>query len=101
MQRMDSCGRQPRPYIKPETGPPMSNPNAREVRPAPAGGWNVINPGGQRASAHCDTQAEAIDRARQILSNTGGGELRIAGRDGAMRQADTIPPGNDSPRRPG
>lgn len=79
----------------------MSKPNAREVRPAPAGGWNVINPGGQRASAHYDKQGDAITRARQILVNTGGGELRVAGRDGSIRQADTIPPGNDSSRRPG
>jgi Uncharacterized protein conserved in bacteria (DUF2188) len=79
----------------------MSKPNAREVRPARAVGWDVINPGGQRASAHYDTQGDAVARARKILSNTGGGELRVAGRDGAIREADTIPPGHDSPRRRG
>jgi hypothetical protein len=79
----------------------MSNPNAREVRPDPEGGWNVINPGGQRASAHLPTQAEAIDRAREILQRNGGGELRVAGRDGAIRDADTIKPGNDPPRSRG
>jgi Uncharacterized protein conserved in bacteria (DUF2188) len=73
----------------------MSNPNAREVRPDPEGGWNVINPGAQRASAHLPTQAEAIDRAREILQRNGGGELRVAGRDGAIRDADTVKPGND------
>ncbi len=79
----------------------MSKPNAREVRPAPSGGWDVINPGGRRVSAHYDKQGDAVVRARKILSNTGGGELRVAGRDGAIRQADTIAPGHDSPRRPG
>jgi hypothetical protein len=79
----------------------MSKPNAREVRPAADGGWNVIKPGGQRASAHYDRQADAIQRGRTILENTGGGELRVAGRDGAIRSADTIPPGNDPRRSPG
>ena len=73
-------------------------PNAREVRPDGAGGWTVINPAGQRSSGHFDTQAAATARARQILANNGGGELRVAGRDGAIRNADTIQPGND-PRR--
>jgi hypothetical protein len=55
----------------------------------------VKKPGARRASAHLDTQAAAVVRARQILANDGGGELRIAGNDGSIRQADTIPPGND------
>lgn len=67
----------------------------RHVVPDPNGGWNVTKPGASRASAHTDTQAQAIDRARTILGNAGGGEMSIHGRNGAVRAKDTIAPGND------
>lgn len=73
----------------------MSNPNNRDVVPNPDGGWDVVKPGSSRASTHHNTQAEAIDRGREIVGNAGGGELRIHGRDGRIRDSDTIPPGND------
>ena len=69
--------------------------NDRNVGPNPDGGWDVVAPGARRASSHQDTQAEAIDRARQIVHNAGGGELRIHGRNGVIRDSDTIAPGND------
>jgi hypothetical protein len=55
----------------------------------------VRKPDGQRASDHTDTQQQAIDRARTIVHNTGGGEVVIHGRDGKVRDSDTIAPGND------
>jgi Uncharacterized protein conserved in bacteria (DUF2188) len=67
----------------------------RDVVPNPDGGWDVKKPGAERASAHRDTQGEAINRGRQIVGNDGGGELRIHGRNGQIRDSDTIPPGND------
>ncbi len=70
-------------------------PNQRNVVPNPKGGWDVEKPGASRASAHYDTQAEAVDRARQILHNDGGGELRIHNREGQIRDSSTIAPGND------
>jgi hypothetical protein len=69
--------------------------NDRHVTPNPDGGWDVRAPGASRASSHHDTQAEAIDRGREIVGNAGGGELRIHGRNGQIRDSDTIPPGND------
>jgi hypothetical protein len=66
----------------------------RYVVPNPDGGWDVVKPGASRTSAHTDTQREAIDRARQITSNTGG-ETVIHGRDGRIRDSDTSPRGND------
>jgi hypothetical protein len=42
-----------------------------------------------------DRQSDAIDRGREIVGNAGGGELRIHGRDGRIRNSDSIPPGND------
>ncbi|WP_219416953.1 DUF2188 domain-containing protein [Pseudonocardia nigra] len=67
----------------------------RHVVPNPNGGWDVKKPGAQRSSGHTDTQAEAIDRARVIVGNEGGGEVVIHGRDGQVRDSDTVAPGND------
>lgn len=73
----------------------MATENNRHVVPNPDGGWDVKKPGAGRASAHTDTQADAIGRARQIVHNQGGGEVRIHGRDGQIRDSDTVAPGND------
>lgn len=73
----------------------MSNDNRRHVVPGDKGGWDVKKPGASRASAHTDTQAEAIARAKEIVSNAGGGEVRTHGRDGKIRNSDTVAPGND------
>jgi len=73
----------------------MSNDNARHVVPNANGGWDVKAPGSTRASAHTNTQADAINRGREIITNAGGGELNIHGKNGAIRAKDTIPKGND------
>ncbi|WP_182525847.1 DUF2188 domain-containing protein [Nocardioides dongkuii] len=73
----------------------MSNDNRRHVVPGKDGGWNVEKPGASRSSAHADTQKEAIARAKEIVHNAGGGEVRIHGRDGKIRNSDTVAPGND------
>lgn len=73
----------------------MTGPNDRDVVPNPDGGWDVKAPGADRASAHRDTQAEAINRAREIVRNAGGGEVRIHDKQGRIRDSDTVPPGND------
>lgn len=67
----------------------------RHVVPNPKGGWDIKKPGSARASDHKDTQKDAISRARDIVKNSGGGEVRIHGRDGQIRDSDTIAPGND------
>lgn len=72
----------------------MSSKN-RHVVPGKKGGWDVRKPGASRASAHTDTQAQAAEAARRIVRNGGGGEVRIHGRDGRIRDSDTIAPGND------
>ena len=73
----------------------MANtPNTRNIVPNPDGGWDVHKPGAKRASAHYDRQIDAIDRARQILKNDGGGELTVHGKDGKIREKDTVAPGN-------
>lgn len=42
-----------------------------------------------------DTQAEAIISGREKLTNAGGGELTVKGRDGKIRSKDTLGGGND------
>lgn len=73
----------------------MSKDSDRHVVPNPDGGWDVKKPGAERASSHEDTQADAIDRAREIVHNAGGGEVVIHGRNGQIRDSDTVSPGND------
>ena len=73
----------------------MSPVNRRSVTPNKDGGWKVSAPGSSRASAISATQQQAISRAREIVKNSGGGEVTIHGRDGRIRDSDTIKPGND------
>jgi hypothetical protein len=69
--------------------------NERHVVPNARGGWDVKAPGAQRSSAHAETQDKAIDRAREIVHNTGGGEVVIHRPTGEIRDSDTVPPGHD------
>ncbi len=58
-------------------------------------GWAVKKGGAERASGVFDTQAQAEVAAKQTVSNLGGGEVRIQGRDGRWRDSDTVAPGNE------
>ncbi|MFJ6727515.1 MULTISPECIES: DUF2188 domain-containing protein [unclassified Streptomyces] len=64
-------------------------------------GWAVTKPGAERASAVLPTQAEAAARAKEILANDGGGELRIRGTNGQVREQNTVPPGSDPKKSKG
>lgn len=54
------------------------------------GGWDVVKEKHERASAHVDTKKEAMDRARAIVGNQGGGEIRIANKEGTFIDSDTV-----------
>lgn len=58
-------------------------------------GWAVKKPNAERASNVYSTQKQAETRAKEIVSNLGGGEVRIQGRNGQWRDSDTVAPGND------
>ncbi len=73
----------------------MSSSSNRHVVRNKEGGWDVKAPAAKRASTHHNTQAEAEQRAKEIVRNAGGGEVRIHGRDGRIRDSDTVAPGND------
>lgn len=75
------------------------NDNSRYVVPNPNGGWDVVKENHERASAHTDRKVDAIDRAREIVSNLGGGEIRIQNKEGRFIDSDTVKPGRESPTR--
>jgi hypothetical protein len=69
--------------------------NDRIVYRRDDGKWVNEKLGADRASSLHDTQGGAVDRAREQLGGSGGGELIIKGRDGRFRSKDTIPPAKD------
>jgi len=65
------------------------------------GSWANKREDASKASSTHKTQKEAIDAARDMLKNQGGGELTIKGRDGFIRDKDTVSPGKDPYPPPG
>ena len=59
----------------------------QHVTPHKDGGWQVKGENNTRATIRTDTQAEAIQRAREIARNQES-ELFIHGRDGRIRERD-------------
>jgi Uncharacterized protein conserved in bacteria (DUF2188) len=59
------------------------------------GEWVNKRNDADRAGSRHDTQRDAITAAREMLINSGGGELTVKGENGRIRSKDTIPPGND------
>lgn len=60
-----------------------------------SGGWKAKKEGAEKASGIYKTQGEAEKMAKIFSHNSGGGEVRIQGRDGKFRDSDTVAPGND------
>lgn len=73
----------------------MSNQNNRTVYRRSDGTWVNKRNDADKASGLHNTQAGAEAEAREMLRNTGGGELTTMGRDGKIRSKDTIGGGND------
>ena len=73
----------------------MSKGRDRTVYQRKDGIWsNKRNDAGKSSSVH-NTQQDAVDSAKRMLQNQGGGELTIIGRNRKIRSKDTIHPGND------
>lgn len=58
-------------------------------------GWAVKGSNSERASSVHKTQKQAEVRAKEIVNNLGGGEVRIQNKQGKWRDSDTVSPGND------
>jgi hypothetical protein len=71
--------------------------NDRTVSRRPDGSWANKKDGASRAAGLHHTQAEAAKEAKEMLQNSGGGELKIKNEQGKIRSKDTIAPGNESP----
>ena len=69
--------------------------NYNVYRDRESGKWAAKKQGADRVSALSDTQREAETLAKQLAANTGGGEVRIHGLDGKIRDSDTVPPAKD------
>jgi hypothetical protein len=59
------------------------------------GGWKALKENSRKASGNYSTQEIAQKKAKVFLGNSGGGEVRIHGRDGKIRDSDTVPPAKD------
>ncbi|HKK83016.1 MAG TPA: DUF2188 domain-containing protein [Atribacterota bacterium] len=70
----------------------MAKQDSHHVVPNPDGGWDVKRGGGQKASRHTDTKAEAEKLAREISRNQET-ELVIHKKDGTIQRKDSH--GND------
>lgn len=58
-------------------------------------GWAAVGHGNARASSLHSTQANAYAAARDYAANRGGGEISIHGRNGQIRDKNTIAPAHD------
>jgi hypothetical protein len=70
-----------------------------DVVPNPEGGWDAKREGGSRTSSHHQRQSDAYDAARGFAENSGGGEVRIHGMDGKIRNSNTIGKPDPNPPR--
>ncbi|MFA5600492.1 MAG: DUF2188 domain-containing protein [Phenylobacterium sp.] len=66
----------------------MVKKDTHHVLPNKDGGWDVKRGGGQKASHHTDTKAEAEKIARDISKNQGT-ELVVHGKDGKIQSKDS------------
>ncbi len=68
----------------------MAKKNNRTVSRRTDGTWQNKKNGTTRPSSVHPTQKDALDAAREMLHNQGGGELMTMGLDGKIRSKDTI-----------
>lgn len=57
--------------------------------------WEALRENADRVSGYYSTQREAESEAKEFSANSGGGEVRIHGLDGRIRDSDTVSPAND------
>lgn len=56
------------------------------------GGWKIIGAGTSIPATRAETQADAIDAARDELRRDGGGEVLIHGIAGSVQEKRTVSP---------
>jgi hypothetical protein len=88
----DKTGKSGRSTITGKSG--TAGKGARVIRST--NGWTIINARGA-ANGYFRTQKDAIEGARKIIASSGGGELRIYGKNGAIRGTRNITPDERQP----
>ncbi len=79
-----------------EGGLAMAKGQRRDVvRSKDGSGWDVTKPGSKQPVSHHQTQANAARAAMGDLKRGSGGEVAVHGRDGRIRNKDTVPPARD------
>jgi hypothetical protein len=73
----------------------MTKKNDRIVYKRDDGLWVNKKTNSDKPSSLHPTQKAAENSAREMLKNSGGGELITKGLDGKIRSKDTIPPAKD------
>ncbi|MHB8110960.1 MAG: DUF2188 domain-containing protein [Syntrophorhabdaceae bacterium] len=69
----------------------MDEPGSRIVYRENDGTWvNKAQDAGRASSSH-ETLLKAMDAARKMLRNEGGGQLTIKGEDGSIKDVSTVP----------
>jgi len=69
--------------------------NSRHVVRGNGGSWNVKQPGVAGPQSSHRTQGQAEKAAKRDLARHGGGEVVVHGRDGRIRDSDTVAPARD------
>jgi hypothetical protein len=78
----------------------MAIPTAnRNVQPSKRlGGWEIVRAGNKRASEFDDTKAGAVKKAREMVRDEGGGELRVKNEIGKVVEFEQVRGSLSSPR---
>lgn len=75
----------------------MGNNNRRDVSGNRRDGYKVTS--GGKTTGRAKTQGAAEATAKKQVSDAGGGQVYIHRPNGQIRDADTVAPGNESPKR--
>jgi Uncharacterized protein conserved in bacteria (DUF2188) len=69
---------------------PMSRHREAHIIPGSKGAWEVVEPGAGAAHSQHSTKREAVEQAKDLLQRHGGGEAVVHGRDGRIRQSESV-----------
>ena len=72
---------------------------AHVVKDAEAGDWKVKVEGNPKPVAKAPTQAKAEGKGKAHVKDAGGGQVIIHDPRGRIRDADTVKPGSESPKK--
>lgn len=65
--------------------------NMRYVKRAKGRGWDIVKEGHRRATGHGATKADAVETARKLILEEGGGEIQVLNYTGKVVEATTVP----------